>query len=207
MKADPSSDTFKTIKSKSSGSYKEKGSRFFAAAFPVSDEEEIRNRIDETRKLHRTARHNCYAYILGKDGSVWRADDDGEPSGTAGKPILGQIRSFGLSDVLIIVSRYFGGTLLGTSGLINAYKTAAGEALKASEIINKVIMESYEIRYPYSAMNEVMRIIKEESVIHVNHQFDLNCVITVSFRQSAKQRIIERLSRIEGLNYYFLDKR
>ncbi len=129
MEAELHSDTFKTIKSVSTGGYKDKGSRFLAAAYPVTVEDEIRSVLDEVRKVHHSARHNCFAYVLGKDGSIWRANDDGEPSGTAGKPILGQIKSYSLSNVLIVVSRYFGGTLLGTSGLINAYKSAAASAL------------------------------------------------------------------------------
>jgi uncharacterized YigZ family protein len=207
MKADLSSDTFKTIKSFSSGTYKEKGSRFIAAAFPVTGEEEIRSALEETRKEHHNARHNCYAYILGRDGSACRANDDGEPSGTAGKPILGQIRSYGLCNVLIVVSRYFGGTLLGVSGLINAYKTAAGSALEGAEIIDHVIHESYEIRYPYPAMNEVMKIIKDESITQCGHVFDLECMIKISFRLSAKERILDRLSRVEGLSWEFLGVR
>jgi uncharacterized YigZ family protein len=205
MKADIFPDTYKTIKSVSSGVYKEKGSRFIASAYPVKGEEDIRSALEETRKDHHTARHNCYAYVLGRDGSVWRANDDGEPSGTAGKPILGQIRSYGLSNVLIVVSRYFGGTLLGVSGLINAYKTAAGSALEDAEIIDHVIHEFYEIRYPYPAMNEVMKTIKDESITQTDHSFDLECMIKISFRLSVKERILDKFSRIEGLSWKFLE--
>lgn len=204
MKAELSSDTFKTIKSVSTGVYKEKGSRFIATAVPVTGEEEIRSALETVRKEHHTARHNCYAYVLGRDASVWRANDDGEPSGTAGKPVLGQIRSYGLSNVLIVVTRYFGGTLLGTSGLTIAYKTAAGLALDAAEIIDHVIHEFYEIRYPYSVMNEVMKILKDESVVQNSHQFDLECMIMISFRLNAKERILDRFARIEGLSWKFL---
>jgi uncharacterized YigZ family protein len=205
MKADIFSDTYKTIKSVSSGVYKEKGSRFIASAYPVKGEEDIRSALEETRKEHHTAKHNCYAYVLGRDGSVWRANDDGEPSGTAGKPILGQIRSYGLSNVLIVVSRYFGGTLLGVSGLIYAYKTAAGSALEDAEIIDHVIHEFYEIRYPYPAMNEVMKTIKDESITQTDHSFDLECMIKISFRLSVKERILDKFSRIEGLSWKFLE--
>lgn len=205
MKSDFSTDTFKTIKSFSTGSYKEKGSRFLALASPVSGEDEIKSVLESVRKEHHGARHNCFAYVMGKDGSVWRANDDGEPSGSAGKPILGQIRWNGLTNVLITVSRYFGGTLLGVSGLINAYKTAAGSALENAEIIDHVLQEFYEIRYPYPAMNVVMKIIKEESISQNGHQFDHECLININFRVSAKERILGRLSRIDGVSWKFLE--
>ncbi len=205
MKYVLSSDTFKTIKCVSTGSYKEKGSRFLALASPISGEDEIKSILESVRKEHHSARHNCYAYVLGKDGSIWRANDDSEPSGSAGKPILGQIRSYGLTNVLITVSRYFGGTLLGVSGLINAYKTAAGSALENAEIIDHILQEFYEIRYPYPVMNEVMKIIKEESISQTGHQFDLECLININFRVSAKERILDRLSRINGVSWKFLE--
>jgi uncharacterized YigZ family protein len=198
-----SADTYKTIISVSHGLYREKGSKFISAAFPVCDESEIKIIIDETRKEHHEARHHCYAYMTGREGLIWRANDDGEPSGTAGRPILGQIRSFGITNVLVIVSRYFGGTLLGVSGLINAYKSAAESALSNAEIIDHIIHETYEINYPYQAMNDVMKILKEEDVRQSDHQFDLECRIVISFRSSASDRILKRLSRIEGFRYSF----
>jgi uncharacterized YigZ family protein len=198
-----SANTYKTIKSVSNGLHKEKGSKFISAAFPVSDETEIKNFIEETRKEHHEARHHCYAYMTGKDGMTWRANDDGEPSGTAGRPILGQIKSFGLTNVLIIVSRYFGGTLLGVSGLINAYKSAAESALSNAEIIDHIILETYEITYPYQAMNDVMKILKEENISQSDHKFDIECRIVISFRSSASDQILKRLTRVEGLCYRF----
>jgi uncharacterized YigZ family protein len=176
-----SADTYKTIRLASSGVYKDKGSKFISAAFPVSEEPQIKEIIEEVRKEHYEARHHCYAYMFGKDMQTWRANDDGEPSGTAGRPILGQIRSFGLTNVLIVVSRYFGGTLLGVSGLINAYKSAAESAL----------------------LNDVMKILKEENVIQADHTFDLECRIRIQFRLSSSEKILSRLSRIEGLKYTF----
>src|SRR5665647_1118221 len=151
------SDTYKTIKSTSQGIYKEKGSRFLAFAFPVSDQEEIKPIIDKIRKEHHEARHHCYAYMIGHDRTIWRVNDDGEPSGTAGRPILGQINSFRLTNILIVVSRYFGGTLLGVSGLINAYRSASASAIKNAEIIECTLQEIYEITYPYVSMNDVMK--------------------------------------------------
>jgi len=197
-------DKYRTIRAAATGLYKEKGSRFISAAFPVSDEKEIKPIIEGIRKEHHEARHHCYAYLLGLKEDIWRANDDGEPSGTAGRPILGQIKSFGLTNVLIVVSRHFGGTLLGVSGLINAYKSAAYSALSAAEIIDHIVEESYEITYPYGAMNDVMKIIKEEDAGQAEHSFDLECRIRVSFRLSSREKIIARFSRIEGLKYRLL---
>lgn len=200
-------DTYKTIRSVSRGIYKEKGSKFIAAAFPIFEEAEIKPIIEDIRKEHHEAKHHGYAYILGQDRLTWRANDDGEPSGTAGRPILGQIRSHGLTNVLTIVSRYFGGTLLGVSGLINAYKSAAGYALESAEIVDHIIHECYEVRYPYPAMNDVMKIIKEENILQSGHSFDLECTIIMSFRLSSRERILTRLSRIEGLTHKFISVR
>jgi uncharacterized YigZ family protein len=200
-------DTYKTIRSVSRGIYKEKGSKFIAAAFPIFEEAEIKPIIEDIRKEHHEAKHHGYAYILGQDGLTWRANDDGEPSGTAGRPILGQIRSHGLTNVLIIVSRYFGGTLLGVSGLINAYKSAAEYALESAEIVDHIIHECYEVKYPYPAMNDVMKIIKEENILQSGHSFDLECTIILNFRSSARERILTRLSRIEGLTHKFISVR
>lgn len=197
-------DTYRTIRSASSGIYREKGSRFLSAAFPLQGEPEVKSILEDVRKEHHDARHHCYAYLAGTEHETWRANDDGEPSGTAGRPILGQIRSFGLTNVLVVVSRYFGGTLLGVSGLLNAYKTSAFEALNNAEIIDHIIMETYEIHYPYDAMNDVMRIIKDEGILQSDHSFDTQCRIRISFRLSMKEKVLTRLSRVEGLTSTFL---
>ena len=194
-------DTYKTIKSVSEGIYKEKGSKFIASACPVKNEEEIKVLLDKTRKSHHSARHHCYAYILGNESETWRANDDGEPSGTGGRPILRQIRSHNLTNILVIVSRYFGGTLLGVSGLANAYKSAAISALENAEIIDRIIQDYYEIVFPYSVMNDVMTIIKEENISQSGQSFDLECRITINFRSSASKKILNRLSNVEGLKY------
>jgi uncharacterized YigZ family protein len=199
------SDIYTTIKSTSQGLYKEKGSRFIAFAFPVSNQEEIKPIIERIRKEHHDARHHCYAYMIGHERAIWRVNDDGEPSGTAGRPILGQINSSGLTNVLIIVSRYFGGTLLGVSGLINAYKTAAASALENAEIIELALQEYYEITYPFVSMNDVMKILKEEEVGQTEHKFDLECYIKLNFRVSSKVKILSRLSRVNGLRYNYLE--
>jgi uncharacterized YigZ family protein len=198
------SDTYKTIKSVSRGLFKDKGSRFVSSAFPVSEESEVKLIIEELRREHHEARHHCYAYVIGSDSDKWRSNDDGEPSGTAGRPILGQIRSFGITNTLIVVSRYFGGTLLGVSGLINAYRSAAESALSNAEIIDHIIHECHEIFYPYPAMNDIMKIIKEENIEQSGHSFDLECRITVHFRLSSKERIMSRFSRIEGFKSRFI---
>ncbi|MCX6332952.1 MAG: YigZ family protein [Bacteroidia bacterium] len=197
-------DTYRTIKTASNGLYKEKGSRFVSAALPVSEESEIKPIIEEIRKEHHEARHHCYAYLLGAKQEIWRANDDGEPSGTAGRPILGQIKSAGLTNVLIVVSRYFGGTLLGVSGLINAYRTAAESSLSNAEQIDHTIHEYYVINYPYAAMNDVMKIIKEEEIGQSDQIFELECRITISFRLAAREKILARFSRIERLKFKFL---
>ena len=199
------SDTYKTIKATSEGIYKEKGSRFVSIAIPVSEQEEIKPIIDKIKKEHHEARHHCFAYMIGSERINWRVNDDGEPSGTAGRPILGQINSFGLTNIIIVVSRYFGGTLLGVSGLINAYRSAAASAINNAELTEKTLREYYEIRYPYIAMNDVMKILKEEDIGQSEQSFDLECRIMINFRVSLKEKIINRLSRIEGLKYTYLD--
>jgi uncharacterized YigZ family protein len=199
------SDTYKTIKSPSEGIYKEKGSRFLAFAYPVADQEEIKPIIDKIRKDHHEARHNCFAYMIGHEREIWRANDDGEPSGTAGKPILGQINSFELTNILIVVSRYFGGTLLGVSGLINAYRSSALNSIENADVIERTLQEYYEIIYPYEVMNIVMKVLKEENIGQSDQLFDLECRIKVNFRASVKEKNLKRLSRIEGLQYRFLE--
>jgi uncharacterized YigZ family protein len=197
-------DTYKTIKSLSSGIFKDRGSRFIAFAIPVTALEDIKPVLDDYRKKYHDARHHCYAYVLGSERTLWRANDDGEPSGTAGKPILGQINSAELTNILIVVIRYFGGTLLGTSGLINAYKTAAHEAITNSEIIELTLKDFYKIDFPYEAMNDVMKVLKDENITQTDQVFDLNCSIIVSFRLSVKENIIKKLDAIEHLKLNYL---
>jgi uncharacterized YigZ family protein len=198
-------DSYKTIRSSSEGSYKEKGSRFLAFAFPVVSQDEIKPIIELVRKEHHDARHHCYAYMIGADRMIWRINDDGEPSGTAGRPILGQINSFGLTNILIVVSRYFGGTLLGVSGLINAYKAAASDAIKNAEIVVRTLQEYHEIIFPYVSMNDIMKILKEENAGQSGQSFELECSIIINFRVSAREKIFSRLSRVKGLKYRYLE--
>ncbi len=198
-------DSYKTISSVSEGLYKEKGSRFISVVFPVSHQSEIKPIIEKLRKEYHDARHQCYAWMIGADRANWRVNDDGEPSGTAGKPILGQINSAGLTNVLVVVIRYFGGTLLGVSGLINAYRSAAADAIKNADIVDRTLQDYYEIRFPYTVMNEVMRILKEENIGQSNQLFDTECNITVNFRISVKDKILARFSRIDGLVLKYIE--
>ena len=193
------SDSYKTIKNISEGIYKEKGSKFITYAFPVTCEEDIKIEIDKLKKEYYDARHHCYAYMLGADKKTFRANDDGEPSSTAGKPILGQILSTELTNILIVVIRYFGGTKLGVSGLIRAYKTAALDAISNAEIIEKTVNDIYDIHFDYLVMNDVMRIIKEEEPLQIDQDFNLTCRITLSIRQSEVEKIIERFSKIDSV--------
>ncbi len=192
-------DSYKTITSKSEGLYKEKGSRFISFAVPVSSEAEIKEFLDQTRKQFHDARHVCYAYVLGFDKSAYRMNDDGEPSGTAGRPIYGQLQSYDLTNTLIAIVRYFGGTKLGVSGLINAYKTASQDALSKAEILTKRITEIYEITYDYAFMNEVMKIMKDEDLNQFSTSFGLECEISFSVAKNDAIRVYEKLFKIETL--------
>jgi len=192
-------DSYKTIKNTSEAIYKEKGSKFITYAFPVTCQEDIKIEIDKLKKEYYDARHHCYAYMLGADKKNFRANDDGEPSSTAGKPILGQILSSELTNILIVVVRYFGGTKLGVGGLIQAYKTAAHDAISNAEIIEKTVNDIYDIHFDYLVMNDVMRIIKEEEPLQIDQDFNLTCRITLSIRQSDAEKIIERFSKIDSV--------
>ncbi len=189
-------ESFKTIVSPAEGIYKEKGSRFLSFAIPVKDVEEIKDIIKDYRKRFYDARHICYAYMLGAERLDFRANDDGEPSGTAGRPILGQINSRELTNVLVIVVRYFGGILLGTGGLVVAYREAASDALNESEIIEKAVEEIIQIRFDYLKMNEVMKIIKDSETQIINQKFDNECFITFSISKSNLEITLTKLQKI-----------
>ena len=193
------SDSYLTIAAPSSGTYTEKRSKFLAFAFPVSTAEEVKTLVDAHTKKYYDARHVCYAYMLGHERLVFRANDNGEPSGTAGKPILGQINSNELTNILIIVVRYFGGVKLGTSGLIQAYKAAAAEAIAAAAIVEKTVDEQISIAFEYPLMNQVMRIVKEEEPAIVSQSFEGDCLMTLSIRASRMPRLRDRLLKIDGL--------
>ena len=192
-------DTYKTIKDKSQGSYAEKGSKFIALAFPVTTEEEIKQHVAEAKKTYYDARHHCYAYILGPDKSAYRVNDDGEPSGTAGRPIYGQLLSKDITNVLVLVVRYFGGTKLGVPGLINAYRSATINALENNEIIEKTIDESYQVSFDYTAMNSVMQILKHDAVKINSQSYEDQYIITFTTRRSEADQILAALKKIKGV--------
>ena len=183
-------DTYKTIVAPNEEVlFKDKNSKFFGYAFPVSSEEEIKQHLEDLKKQHHSARHWCYAWQLGKERFTHRANDDGEPSNSAGQPIYGQIQSFDLTEVLVVVVRYFGGVKLGVSGLINAYRTGAQMALEACKIEERTIDIQFEIIFEYKNMNKVMRILKEHQVPIVNQKLELDCRIYISVRKKEASKI------------------
>jgi uncharacterized YigZ family protein len=192
-------DTFLTIKESSEGEYKEKGSKFLAFAFQVKTEDEIKERLDELRKKYYDARHHCYAYQLGQNGELWRANDDGEPNHSAGTPILNQIKSFNVTDVLVVVIRYFGGTKLGVSGLINAYKISTQEALQNAEIEEKIITKIISFSFDYLGMNDVMKLIKDYDLEIINQEFTNTCQMKLSVRLAVVEEVEVKLSDIKEL--------
>lgn len=192
-------DTYLTITTPSKGTYSELRSKFLAFAIPVKTAEEAMEHVARYQREYYDARHVCYAYMLGAERTVFRANDNGEPSGTAGKPILGQINSRGLTDILVIVVRYFGGVKLGTSGLIVAYRMATQAALDASQVVERTVDEQVTISFEYVLMNSVMRIVKEESPQIIDQQFDGDCRMTLSIRRGSMPRLCERLTKIDGL--------
>lgn len=199
-------DTYKTIKRPSEGVFRDKGSKFLSFAEPVRSADDVKIAIEKYRKEFHDARHHCYAYMLGYDKSVWRANDDGEPSGTAGKPILGQINSYDLTNILIVVVRYFGGTLLGVSGLINAYRNSASDAISNNSIIECIVRDHYHIEFPYGAINDVMKIVKDENLLQSDQIFGLDCSMKIGFRLSSGENILNRLKAIPGVNLEFIER-
>ncbi len=189
-------DVYKTIEKAGEGIYSEKRSKFLAFAIPVTTAAEVKEQVEAYQKKYYDARHVCYAYRLGEKGELFRANDNGEPSGTAGKPILGQIDSRQLTNVLVVVVRYFGGIKLGTSGLIVAYRLAAAEALDATEHVQKTINGEVVLRFPYHLLNDVLRIVKEEEPKVVEQIFDNDCFVRLSIRLSLLPRLIERYEKL-----------
>ena len=190
----PAKDNYLSIEAPSQGLYKELSSKFISFAYPVTSEGEIKSIITDIKKEYFDARHHCYAYRIGYKGDKWRMNDDGEPSSTAGKPILGQILSNELSDILIVVVRYFGGTKLGVPGLIRAYKTASADAIANANIIEKIAKESFAVRFAYDQMNNVMKVFKEFNISPNRQHFDNDCIIEADVRLNETQRFIDALS-------------
>lgn len=198
------SDKYKEIKSATTGVYKEKGSKFIAYSFPVHSEENVKEKLEEVKKLEHSARHHCYAYILKPDKSAQRANDDGEPSSTAGKPILGQILSNDLTNILIVVVRYFGGVKLGVPGLIRSYKTAALDAISNSEIITKIIKEQFAVSFKYPQMNDVMRLVKEYNLEVVNTDFQIECNLIFVVAKSKSEEVVKTFKKNYELTIKYL---
>jgi uncharacterized YigZ family protein len=197
-------DTYLTIEEKSQGIYKEKGSKFIALAFPISNEENVKEIIKSIKKEYFDARHHCYAYIIGHDKSVFRMNDDGEPSSTAGKPIYGQLLSNNLTNILIVVVRYFGGIKLGVSGLINAYKQAALDSIQNAQIIQKTLNEVYSISFEYTLMNKVMKVLKDFELPQLNHKFENDCYLEFIVRKSDAIKVVDTLCSIDSVKVKFL---
>lgn len=197
-------DTYKTIDEPSTGLYKEKGSKFLAFAYPVKTDSEIKPIIEELKKKYFDARHHCYAYILGYDKSAWRVNDDGEPSGTAGKPIYGQLQSFDLTNVLVVVVRYFGGVKLGVSGLINAYKSAAKDSLDNATISERTINEIYKLEFPYEMINDAMKIVKDFNLQIVETVFDTHSKLVYKIRRNDAEKVISKCRSIYRFEVIYL---
>lgn len=197
-------DTYLTIDQPSEGVFRDKGSKFIAYAYPFKQEKDLNQIIASLKSLHPKARHHCWAYRLGSDRSVFRINDDGEPSGTAGRPILNVLLSKDLTNILVVVVRYFGGTLLGVPGLINAYKMATQEALAEVSVVEKTVNDVYDVAFDYLQMNDVMRLLKEEEIVVLNQQFDNSCVITIEVRKTLVNTVLSKLDKIEKTSAKYL---
>lgn len=194
----PVSDCFKSIAELSTGLFKDNGSKFLAFAYPVTTEEEIKAIIQGLKKEYYDARHHCYAYRLGHTGAIWRMNDDGEPSSTAGRPIYGQILSAELSDILVVVVRYFGGIKLGVPGLIRAYKTSTADAIANATIIEKIATEPFRIIFDYLQMNSVMKRLKDLGLSPTDQQFNMSCSLRVDVRLAMIASFLESFNKLEG---------
>lgn len=197
-------DSYKTINRVSEGIFRDKGSKFIGYAYPIKSEAEVKPIIAKLRNEHAKARHFCWAIRLTPDRNVFKLNDDGEPSGTAGRPILNTLLSADVTNILVVVVRYFGGTLLGVPGLINAYKTATVEVLNENTIITKTVNDIYQINFDYLAMNAVMRIIKDEQLDLLNQQFDTNCMIKFEVRKANLNQVLGKLEKIDGIEIKYL---
>ncbi|WP_353139314.1 YigZ family protein [Pseudopedobacter sp.] len=197
-------DTYRTIQNASEGVFRDKGSKFIAYAYPLTDESEVKDIVFQLKKEHPKARHHCYAWRLTTDRNVFRINDDGEPSGTAGRPILNTLLSKDVTNILVVVVRYFGGILLGVPGLINAYKMATEDALAHADIIEKTVNDIYLLSFDYLQMNDVMRVIKEEELSPSNQSFDLQCAMEIAIRKSELNKVLGKIEKIEGVQTKYL---
>jgi uncharacterized YigZ family protein len=195
-------DTYHTIERPSEGLFRDRGSKFLAYAYPLNSENELKNYLTQLKSLHPKANHHCWAIRLSIDRSVFRLNDDGEPSGTAGRPILNTLLSRDLTNIAVIVVRYFGGTLLGVPGLINAYKSATEDALQQAVIIEKTVNDIYTIEFDYLQMNDVMKIIKEDNLTIISQAFDNNCSIQLSIRKTQVNQTLSKLNKLSAVVKY-----
>ncbi|WP_262245627.1 IMPACT family protein [Parapedobacter soli] len=197
-------DTYKTIAAPVEGQFKDRGSKFIAYAYPLKDEATAKELVSAVKAEHPKARHHCWAYRLTPDRSVFRINDDGEPSGTAGRPILNTLLSHDVTNVLVVVVRYFGGTLLGVPGLIHAYKSATQAALSVADIVELTVNDIYRMTFAYDQLNDVMRIVKTEDLDVLKQDFDTRCTIELGIRQLHVERVLGRLDKIEGISIAFV---
>ena len=193
-------DIYKTITKSAEGElFKDKGSKFYSYVFPITNEDQSKDHIETLKKQHHNARHWCYAYQIGIEDIQYRANDDGEPNNSAGMPIYGQIQSFEVTNVLVVVVRYFGGTKLGVGGLINAYKTSAQLALEAAKIVEKTINKNFTLKFEYKNMSKVMRLLKENDVEIINQKLELNCLLEISVRKNNSSKVFELFNEFYGV--------
>jgi len=197
-------DTYNTIKQSTEALFKDRGSKFLAFAYPISNEQEVKKHLEALRGLHPKANHHCYAYRLGIDRSQFRVNDDGEPSGSAGRPILNVLLSKDVTNILVVVVRYFGGTLLGVPGLINAYKSATVEVLADAEFVQKTVNDIYEVSFDFEAMNDVMKVVKEFGLKISNQTYDNRCALTIEVRKSMLNQILGKMEKIDSLTCHYL---
>lgn len=197
-------DTYRTISKPAEGMFRDRGSKFIAYAYPMREEADLKELLSEVKALHPKARHHCWAYRLSPDRNVFRINDDGEPSGSAGRPILNMLLSQDVTNILVVVVRYFGGTLLGVPGLINAYKTATREALDQAEIEERTVNDIYSVTFDYLAMNDVMRIVKEEELDILKQEFDNECTLEFGLRQMQVAQVVGKLEKLEGIKLHYL---
>ncbi|MFZ4860815.1 IMPACT family protein [Sphingobacterium sp. Mn56C] len=198
-------DTYLTLEQPAEGIFRDKGSKFVAYAYPFKDEAKLKDIIAELKALHPKARHHCWAYRLTPDRAVFRVNDDGEPSGTAGRPILNVLLSKNVTNILVVVVRYFGGTLLGVPGLINAYKSATQACLDEASIVERTVNDVYRVQFEYLQMNAVMRIVKDENISVLEQHFDNNCVLVVEMRQLQVEAVVGKLSQLEDVQVSYIN--
>ncbi|SEN96944.1 uncharacterized protein, YigZ family [bacterium A37T11] len=200
-------DTYLTIEQEAEGQFKDKGSKFIAYASPINHEGQAKEFLNRIKAAHPKARHHCWALRLTPDRSIFRINDDGEPSGTAGRPILNALLSADLTNIMVVVVRYFGGTLLGVPGLINAYKTAAKAALEAATVVSRALTDFYRVEFAYDRMNDVMRLVKEEDLVTEKQSFESQCSLELGIRKSKLNVILGKLDKMEGVNVVFIASR